>query len=630
MKITFSLLFLVIIYARPFCQVNKLDPSTIPQFLKLNAHSVKREENISFEVKSIREARESVHEIITALDPAGEKDLLFEEYTDKFRVLGDVEIKIYTAEGVLQKRYKKKDLNAESTSEGLVADGKVYYLKIPAASFPITVTYDYDILYKGTLYYPDYEIQAPDQSVETTSFTANVPKDLGLRYKVKNILLEPIVRNEKDTKIYVWSAKNLPSISKEEGSVSVESRYPKVLIAPNQFDMDGNPGDFISWRSFGEWYRNLNQAASNLSDERKEDLRRMVKDVTNSREKIKILYEYLQANFRYVSIQLGIGGLRSFPADFVDHKKYGDCKALSHYFQACLSAVGINSFPALVNASFNEELVDPNFPHYTFNHVIICVPNSKDTIWLECTSKTEDFGILGSFTENRNALLITDNGGVLVSTPRSKSDENKFTIKTSIYLKEDGSGECKSEITSTGEYKQELINSTSDEKKDDQKLFLVNKLGFPPPEAFTLKNKDSIFFNTVVTMELEKIPAFSTGSKMFLNPRLNKIWNSSLPNVDERKQDFYFEHPFEKTDTTVYYLPAGFTVEVLPKAKELKFSFGSFRSNYILDTTLSTITTYVSLILLQNKIPPEKYKETRKFFDSVLDEYSDKIVISRN
>ncbi len=64
----------------------------------------------------------------------------------------------------------------------------------------------------------------------------------------------------------------------------------------------------------------------------------------------------------------------------------------------------------------------------------------KDSVWLECTSKTADFGVLGSFTENRNALLITENGGVLVPTPMSRASENVIRAYTTVDLKDDGSG----------------------------------------------------------------------------------------------------------------------------------------------------------------------------------------------
>ncbi len=59
----------------------------------------------------------------------------------------------------------------------------VYFFRVAAPTFPITVQYDYEVKYRGTLNYPDYQIEIPDQSVESSSYTATVPADLELDIK---------------------------------------------------------------------------------------------------------------------------------------------------------------------------------------------------------------------------------------------------------------------------------------------------------------------------------------------------------------------------------------------------------------------------------------------------------------
>ncbi|MEO8852868.1 MAG: DUF3857 domain-containing protein [Ginsengibacter sp.] len=612
-----------------FSQKNIYDASTISDSLKKNAHSVKREEIIKFDVKDIGQAYLSVHQVITVLDAEGQDELMFVQASDEFRKLTDAEIKVFDAQGKPINRYKMKEMKSTATGDGLVVDGKMYYFQVAAPSYPITVQYDYETKYKGTLNYPDYRIQRPEQSVENSNYTVSVPSDLDLKFKAQHIVLSPAVSNSNKNKIYVWKVQDLPSVSYEEGAVSYESSYPAILLSPNKFSMDGNEGDLSTWKNFGLWYGNLSKGSINLSEQTKSSLKEMVKDAKDDKEKIEILYDYLQSNFRYVSIQLGIGGYKPFDASFVDKKKYGDCKALSNYMEAILDAVGIVSYPALINAEYNKQPVDPAFPHNSFNHVILCVPGNKDTTWLECTSTAVDAGTLGSFTENRNALLITPAGGVLVPTPKSKASENLFTLHTNVVLKEDASGESESKLETKGEYREEIMQYVLNEKKDDQKEFLVSKLGFLQPDQFDLTTDQKNDDNTSFRLQIEKVPEFTAGSKMFLNPRIYKMWNAALPKTENRTKAFYFPYPFIKTDTTIYQLPENYTVENLPKSREVKFEYGLFRTNYTFDEKSNAVTSVAFLQLSQNVIPAEKYMELRKFFGNVIEEYTEKIVVKK-
>jgi Domain of Unknown Function with PDB structure (DUF3857) len=384
-----------------FAQSISYDAATIPPALKKDVGVVKRYEDIQFEVTDIDRAILRVHQVFTVLNSDGKDILTFNQGSNKFTTLGDVDIKVYDEKGKSIEKYKKKDLATTITGDGLIDDGKVSYLMVPSTSYPVTVEYIYELRYKGTLHYPSYEILVPGQGLEFSTFSAKIPKELDLRYKEKNIKLAPETGDDGKYKTYRWTVKNLEPVTYEEGAVSYESRYPSILLAPNHFKMDDYEGDMTTWKNFGKWYGSMKKGIDVLSEPKKSFLRDLVKNAPNDKEKVRLVYDYLQKNFRYVSIQLGIGGFKPFPADFTDNKKYGDCKALSNYMQAALDAIGVKSYQALINARFNKEAVDPNFPCNSFNHVILCVPFKGDSLWLECTSKTTDFGVLGNFTENR-------------------------------------------------------------------------------------------------------------------------------------------------------------------------------------------------------------------------------------
>lgn len=608
-------------------QLTAYDLSSVPETVKKDADVIKRYEDIVFEVTDIDRASYTVHKIVTIKNEKGKSELAFRVPTNKTMLLDDASITVYDALGRQTNRYKKKDMQTVATGEGLIEDGFLTGMYVPAAAYPVTVEYKYTLRFKGTLFFPPYQIITPGEGVERSRFTAKVPKDLGLRYKEKNITLAPQITEEGEYRLYKWTVSNMAPIANEAGAVSTESRYPLILLAPNRFSYYGNSGDLTSWQSFGEWIRKLYTGLDELPEDRKTFFRNLVKEAPTDREKVRLIYDYLQKNFRYVSIQLGIGGLKPFSAGLTDKKKYGDCKGLSNYMKAALKAVNINSYIAIINAGFNSEPVDREFPANTFDHVILCVPQPKDSIWLECTNPKADFDILGSFTENRNALLVTDAGGVLVSTPASTSSGNKLITTTIIDLGNDGSGKTTTLFRSNGRYKG-YLDHILNEKKDGQKESLVNELGFKQPDAFDYNKKDTTgLFTTTLNMTVEKIPEFTAGNKMFLAPRLHKIWDIKLPKTGNRKLDYYFQSPFEFTDTTLFKLPGGAAVEALPKPVTLSCPYASYSTAYWYNEAEKAVYSAASLVLKQYKIPAADYARVKKLFDDVQVDAGQRIVI---
>ena len=629
MKKVIIIAFYIVSFVISKGQTISYNLATIPDSIKKNAGVIMQYENKVFTIQDIDEAFLYVRRVYTVVNEYGKDALDFYVSTSKFVNLTDADLKVYDAMGKLISKHKKKEMMTQAMGEGLVDDGYVTYYSVNASSFPVTIDLEYQLKFKGTLMYPSYDILVPGKGVMQSSFTAKVPVGLDLRYKPKNIKLEPTVKEDGKTRTYTWEVRNLVPIEYEESAVSYENRYPSILLAPNKFKMDDYDGDMSSWKSFGNWYGSLKRGIDVLPEDKKIFFRDMVSGAKDEKEKTRIIYEYLQKNFRYVSIQLGIGGFKPFPAVFTENKKYGDCKGLSNFMQAALDGVGIKSYQALINRQPNGLPVDPAFPHNAFNHVILFVPLKQDSVWLECTSNSLDFGSLDISTENKNALVVTENGGVLLSTPRSNSNSNIFSVYSKIKLNEDATGSMESVFHSAGEYR-EMMDAILKEKKDEQKESIVLGLSFKQPDEFELSKKENETFHTsLLKMTIEKVPEFTAGSKLFLAPRLYKIWSRKLPKADNRRLDFYFSFPFEKTDTTAYVLPEGYKIDVLPPPKEFKNDFASYASKHWYDEKERTVYSSVQVILQQHVIPAAKYADVKKFFDDVLINDGQKIVVKK-
>lgn len=601
--------------------------AAISESLKSNAAIITHLENIEVDVEGVDKVTLNVHKIFTVVNEEGKDALWFSEYSSRMASLESAEIRVYDKAGKQVGKYKKRDMATVAVGEGLVPDGIMTYYRVQPSSYPVTVEVDYEQKIKSTLLFPDYRYIHAKEAVVESNYTVNVPSDITLRYKARHCAITPVITDAGKYKTYKWTVQNLPAAEEETSTVSERDKYPYVSIVADQFSYYGHPGDISSWKSFGGWMDDLYKGLDELPAERQQFFQQLVSDASTDTEKVRRIYQYLQENFRYVSIQLGIGGLQPFSAEFTDQKKYGDCKALSNFMKAALKAVGIKSYVAIINSDYNEEPVDPDFPANTFNHVILCVPQKSDSIWLECTSATAEFGKLGTFTENRNALLITEKGGVLVPTPKSVSATNVFYTHTTVNMEADLTAVANTTLMTKGAYREQVADLLK-QKKDDQKEALVYGLGYKQPDYFELASeKTEPDPQTELKMELRQLPEFNSGTKYFIKPRIGKMWSNKLPTAENRKQDFYFHFPFQKQDTTVIKLPAGFKIDVLPSAKELHSAYGAYRSKYWYNDAEHAVYSVTTLVLNNHKIPAADYRAVKVFFDEVLQDDTQRIVI---
>ncbi len=624
MKKLFSSMLVCIAAALQATSQIAYDAASIPATLQENADVVKRFEEIKFEVKDVDRAIYRVHRVYTVLNEKAASRFSFVEHTTKFKRIEDFDIKCYDGNGRVVDKYRKKDLHKQAVFSGLVSDGFVHFINPRPTRYPATIEYEYEIEYTGTAWYPEYEMQEPGESIQYSTFIATAPPDLDLRFKARHTNIKPEVSLNGKVKMYKWTVQNQSATPDEENEASANGESPGIVLAPNKFRLYNTYGDMSSWKSFGVWGYQLLEGRDQLPAERLAFFSDLVKDAKTDQEKVAIIYDYLQKNFRYVAITLGLGGWQPFPARFTDEKKYGDCKGLSFYVSSILKHLNIKSYCALIYRDYVSEEIDPDFPQNTFNHVILCVPINKDTIWLECTSNTLRFATLDATTAGRKALLLTEQGGVLVSTPNTSSANNVVSTTTQVWLQADGSGKSSSFISTRGEWS-EIAHEIGQSNKDEQKSALVRFLGFKQPDEFSVaQNKHAGQMG--VEMTIEKIPQFTAGTKMFLNQHLN-LKTRKLPSAKNRKTDFYFSFPFTQTDTTVYHLPDGYYPEVLPKATSSKCDYGEYEINVIYDAEKKQVISVSRLQLNQHRIPAAKYEQVKTFFDKLATDQSQKLVV---
>ncbi|SEG46002.1 transglutaminase-like domain-containing protein [Algoriphagus boritolerans] len=310
------------------------------------------------------------------------------------------------------KRARLKDMGDAPyiSSFSVFEDFRYKFYEVTAVKYPIEVTVRSEVSSKTNFFLPVW-LPTPhsNQKVTQSSFAVNYPTELGLKYKEINLSSEKSETVANGMTTLTWSGKNLAAYAIRPDS--------KLVLAPVKFKLDQYQGEMTDWSELAAWQYELNKGRDVLPEDFKAKVLAMVEGVEEPYEKVKILYSYLQKNFRYVSIQLGIGGWQTMTAADVVNNAYGDCKALTNLMKAMLETVGIASNYTLVRAGSDAKEIELDFPAPQFNHVILQVPTDGNPIWLECTSNVLPAGFLGEFTRDRHVLVTKEGGGFLTKTP---------------------------------------------------------------------------------------------------------------------------------------------------------------------------------------------------------------------
>jgi hypothetical protein len=605
---------------------------TVPDSLKDNANSIVRYYSKNIVVKGPGKNVIKVHKIVTILNEKGDREAVFVlGYNKKYDNYSSIEMRAYDAQGTLLKKYHKADMYDGSATDGfsIVTDERFLGVKHTISSYPQTIETEYEEDVTSSINLDEWEVQKDQQSVEYESCEITVDTSAGFRYHDKNTFVKPTKVLQGGSYQYRWEIKNLKAIKLEERAEEWRV-LPSIEFSVKNFQFYGVAGDFASWQDFGKWIWGLNSQVNSLSPERAAEIKKMTDTIKTDKDKARFLYSYLQQNTRYVSIQLGIGGFQPFAASFVDQKKYGDCKALANYMYALLKAVNIDSYCAVINAEANQEPADPSFPFNDFNHEILCIPFKGDTTWLDCTMTYAPFGKLGSFTENRRALLITENGGKLVNTPKSTMDDNVFDSRAHIILDADGGAKADVKIFSTGVYRDECINFSA-RKVDEQKEAFMDRLNIKQPNVFEIRQGKDIggVKETDFSLEYDKFCDIKAGDKQFYRPHVIDLVAFTVPVEEHRKSDYYFETPIKKSYITTIDLPPGFEVETLPVNQNLKFSYGNYEVKYTYDVTKNQVISTAQFNLTKQVIPAAKYNELQEYLDAISKAQNKKLVIRR-
>ena len=605
-----------------------LDSSTIPILLRINANAVVRYDKIDIEVKAFDKLVVKNTRVVTILSKEGSsKEGAVLHYDDNVTI-HTLEAHIYDGSGEEIKKIKKNDFEDVSAVSGgtLYSDSRLKYLNYTAVTYPYTLFLETEVTYRSTAFFPGWRpLEGFYTSTESAEYKITNETDLEIKIKTDNFETFGIEKHSD----YHYTARDLYALKPEAYSPSFKTYAPFLRAALTQFSMEGVDGENNNWTDFGKWMHDrLLLGTEVLPEDVKAEIKELTKNATTQRDKAKIVYNYVQGKTRYISVQIGIGGWKPMLAHDVDRLGYADCKGLSNYTKALLNEVGVEAHYAVIYGGRDIVDMDSEFSATEGNHAVMYIPDDRDGIWLECTSQTNPFGFIAGFTDDRDALLITPDGGKIVHTTTYKTEDNLQSTNAYVKLMADGSFTSTVKIETKG-YQYAKHDGIQYRPERDQDLYYkdywdyINNISL---DGISFNNdKDAVVFTENIRVSSSNFAA-SSGNRLLFQPNLFNRFDQIPARYENRTLDFEIYRGFKDEDEFVIDIEDSLDVEAMPENVDLENQFGSYSCS-IEKLSESKLSYKRTFILNKGYYSKEAYEDFRGFLVKVVKYDKNKIVL---
>ncbi len=610
----------------------------IPDSLTSRADAVVRFDRTTVDYLSIDKCKVVREVAITVLNQRAEHYLVFREYYKaSSSKISHIQLSYYDQSGQLLRAIKEKDIEdyAAQNSPQYITDGRIKYFSYTPVSYPVTIYYTFEEENKTTLSLESWQpIPGYNIGVQSSDYTLKAFPEAKLFVKEMNIA-EFNIQRPSDFEYHLSDQKPL---KREVYSPHSTEIFPMVAFRPEEFVYEGKKGEFRDWDDFGNWIY-----SSFLNNKNDLDSKKTVSDVKqqfnieglSGRELISVLYQYLKNNMRYIFIGLEEGGLEPLSAGKVHQLKYGDCKALSFYMKSLLGIFDIASDYVVVHSGSNDKIGPlDDFPStWPGNHVIVHVPNNGDTVWLECTSNDAPAGHLGSFTDDRQVVLIKESGGQLWRTPGYNTADNLTQKDAKIQLGESGDVVAEVSVLLAGINYDQIIGLSKLSSDDLIKVLKENIL----PELINVQidqtnikreEKSQIYGEINYVFSASGYGQIN-GEYIFLPNDFEEMDCPKLPKDSKRKYPIEFLRGQTTKHNNHYILPKEYQFSLEDVNIEIKTPYGRYLKEYDFDVVTNTLSVKRELMYHKGQYPVSEYASIKNFFDKVIKAESEKTFVQK-
>ncbi|MEZ0609120.1 transglutaminase domain-containing protein [Fibrella sp. WM1] len=348
--------------------------------------------------------------------------------------------------------------------------------------------------------------------------------------------------------------------------------------------------------------------------------------VADTLGRVTAAYDYL----RNAMTWNGQGNVQSDRLKKVLEQKKGDAADLNFMLIGLLRELGLNANPVILSTRDHGQINESYGMLRQFNYVVSHLTLGGKDFLLDATDRFVRPGVLPYRALNKLGRLILPNGNSrfvpLTTTERdTEAKIGAFTVSEDGELKGTlshsysgyGAIDARESYKSRGE--KQFVDDVKQKKPDwqvEQVSFTnVSELDRPLTVNYTL-----------TVAEVAQV----VGDRMYLRPMLTEGQQENPFKQPERQYPVDFAHGMETIFTTTYTLPAGYTVEEMPKPVIISLPDKGGRFAYQVQSLENRITVVSRVLISKPLFMADEYGVLKEFYEKILQKHGEQIVLKKS